>query len=156
MALPRKMWGHPYSVSATPICLPICQSFLFFSLSAAVAFPWSGFKRRMQDCYISIRQHGHLTTLCKLVSQAKGTGIYWQDTLCWIVRNDLKKKRAIVFIFFLWNTNKHDIYIKTLCLHKHTVSVKNYSTKIIWSKEYNGQTNLMVQPCSVSSTFFYL
>lgn len=39
MALPRKIQGRPYSVSATPICLPTCQSFLFFSLSAAVAFP---------------------------------------------------------------------------------------------------------------------
>lgn len=127
MALPRKMWGHPYSVSATPICLPICQSFLFFSLSAAVAFPWSGFKRRMQDCYISIRQHGHLTTLCKLVSQAKGTGIYWQDTLCWIVRNDLKKKEPLYSYFsFEIQTNmtftlKHYVCISIQCLLRTTV-----------------------------------
>lgn len=126
MALPRKMRGHPYSVSATPICLPICQSFLFFSLSAAVAFPWSGFKRRMQDCYISIRQHGHLTTLCKLVSQAKGTGIYWQDTLCWIVRNDLKKKPLYSYFSFEIQINmtftlKHYVCISIQCLLRTTV-----------------------------------
>lgn len=127
IALPRKMRGHPYSVSATPICLPICQSFLFFSLSAAVAFPWSGFKRRMQDCYISIRQHGHLTTLCKLVSQAKGTGIYWQDTLCWIVRNDLKKKKPLYSYFSfeiqinMTFTLKHYVCISIHCLLRTTV-----------------------------------